>query len=104
MPVPLRANTIRRYSLVGIALLLTGYNGIVEGINAAHVADSPGMKVATAAQLLYGFGAAAALTAAVVRRRPVFPVLVVWGIAVVLTGALAPIVYAGRPLAWPNPR
>jgi hypothetical protein len=34
--------------------------GIVEGFNATHFADAPGMKVATAGQLLYGFSAAAA--------------------------------------------
>ena len=57
------SNTARavRSSLVVVALTLTGFNGIVEGLNAIHFADTPGMKVATATQLLYGFSAAAAL-------------------------------------------
>ncbi|HEV8357204.1 MAG TPA: hypothetical protein VGQ17_10610, partial [Gemmatimonadales bacterium] len=93
-----RAGAILRYTVVGIALLLTGYNGLIEGINATHVADTPGMKVATATQLLYGFAAVAAIAAIFVRRRLVFPILVGWGIALVLTGALAPVVYGGSSL------
>jgi len=85
-----------RYGIVIVALLLTGYNGVVEGINATRFADTPGMKVATATQLLYGLGAVAALAAMGFRRRLVFPILVVWGLAVTATGALAPVVYAGR--------
>jgi hypothetical protein len=92
------SNTARavRYSLVVVALTLTGFNGIVEGLNATHFADTPGMKVATATQLLYGFSAAAALVAMAVRRQLVFAILAVWSLALTATAVLAPVVYAGR--------
>jgi hypothetical protein len=91
---------VLRYSVVIVALLLTGYKGLVEGVNATHVADTPGMKVATATQLLYGVTAVAAILAMRLWPRLVFPILIAWGLAVTATGALAPVVYAGRPLGW----
>ena len=94
-PFP-RVATAFRYSLVGIALLLTAYNGVIEGINAMRVADTTGMKVATATQLLYGIAALVVLAMALFRRELVFPILVVWGLGVVFTAGLAPVVYAGR--------
>ena len=87
-----------RYSLVVVALLLTGYNGIVEGLNASNFADTLGMKVATATQLLYGFSAAAAFAAMGLRRQLVLPILAVWSLALTGTAILAPVVYAGRSL------
>lgn len=93
-----RVSAVLRYAVVAMALLLSGYNGIIEGIQATHVADTPGMKVATATQLLYGFAGIAAIAAIFLRRRLVLPILVAWGIAVVATGALAPVVYGGSSL------
>jgi hypothetical protein len=88
----------RSLRLLGVALplLLTAYNGLVEGVNATHFADTVGMRVATVTQLLYGVFGAAALLAIVFRPRWVFRLLLGWGVAVVATGLLAPIVYAGQ--------
>jgi hypothetical protein len=84
--------------VVIVALRLTAYNGLVEGINATRFPDTPGMKVATATQLLYGVAAVAALLSMRLRPRLVLPILVAWGLAVTATGVLAPVVYAGQPL------
>ncbi|MGH2375344.1 MAG: hypothetical protein ACRDIC_17965 [bacterium] len=89
-----------RLGLVAVALLLTGYNGLVEGVNATHYADTLGMKLATATQLGYGITALAALAAWALRPRAVLRILVVWGHAVVATGLLAPVVYAGHSVPY----
>lgn len=79
-----------------LPLLLTAYNGLVEGVNATHFADTAGMRAATVTQLLYGVLGAGALLAMVFRFQWVFRLLLGWGVAVVATALLAPIVYAGR--------
>jgi len=84
---------------VTVVVALTAYNGVVEGINATHYADTFGMKVATATQLAYGAFAVLALVAMAFRRRLVPRLLIPWGAAVVATGALAPVVYAGTSMA-----
>lgn len=85
-------------ALLVLLLLLTAFNGLVEGISATHYADTRGMRLATATQLLYGGLALAALGALAFRRRWVFGLLVAWGISVTVTATLAPVVYGGTPV------
>src|SRR5262245_50628274 len=81
-------------------LLFTTYNGFVEGYNMTHYWDTPGMKVATAFQLAYGVLGAVGLFVLVRRPRWSGVVLLGWCLAVTGAGLLAPIVYAGQPIAY----
>jgi hypothetical protein len=85
-------------SVLAAALLFTGYTGLVEGFHATRFAATRGMRVATAAQLLYGGCAVAALIALAVKRQWVFGLLVAWAVGGAATAGLAPVVYAGQPI------
>ena len=96
-------STTSRYLLaapLAACLLFTAYNGIVEGYRATHYAGTPGMKVATAFQLAYGVLGTVGLYVLV--RRPDWSRLALlgWSGAVVAEGLLAPIVYAGKGVAF----
>lgn len=95
--------TTGRYLLavpLALCLLLTTYNGIVEGYNATHYADTAWMKAATVFQLAYGVLGAIGLYAMV--RRPPWSrmVLLGWSLALVAEGFLAPVAYAGKGLSF----
>jgi hypothetical protein len=81
-------------------LLLTAYNGLVEGWNATHFADTLGMKIATALQLAYGVLGVVGLF--VLWRRPRWSrsALLGWSTTVTGEGALAPVVYAGKGIGF----
>jgi hypothetical protein len=103
-PYPLGIDMTRTWRILGLSvvvliLLVTTYNGLVEGMLATRFADTPGMRVATGTQLLYGVFGAATLVALMARRSWVVGLLSGWGLAVVLTAALAPVVYGGTSLA-----
>jgi hypothetical protein len=87
-----------RLTLIVALLLFTAYNGLYEGFNATRYGASVGQRVATGTQLAYGAFAVAALAAMVARRRWAGSLLVLWGIAVVATGALAPVVWGDTPV------
>jgi len=94
---------LRRHVLalpLAVFLLFTTYNGFVEGYNATHYADTPGMKVATGFQLAYGLLGALGLFVLV--RRPSWSriALMGWSLAVIAEGGLAPIVYAGKGISF----
>jgi hypothetical protein len=82
-------------ALIALVLLATAYNGVVEGLNATHAASTPGQRVATVTQLVYGVFAALALVGVAMRHPATTVVLVGWAIAVVATAGLAPVVYGG---------
>jgi hypothetical protein len=82
------------------ALAFTAYTGLTEGFKATgFAATTHGMRVATAAQLLYGGSAAAALLALAFRRQWVLGLLLVWAGAGAATAGLAPVVYGGQPVS-----
>ena len=95
----------RLWRIVGLgvlvaALAFTAYTGLTEGFKATgFVATTHGMRVATAAQLLYGGCAAAALLALAFRRQWVFGLLVGWAVGGAATAGLAPVVYGGQPVS-----
>ncbi|HEV8600168.1 MAG TPA: hypothetical protein VGQ69_12460 [Gemmatimonadales bacterium] len=81
-----------------ILLLVTGYNGLVEGVIATHHAGTAGMRVATVTQLLYGVCAVVALLALAAKQRWVLWPVAGWALAVIATAGLAPVVYGGTPV------
>ena len=81
-----------------IFLLAGAYNGLVEGINATHHADTPGMRVATVTQLLYGVAAVVALLALATKRAWSRWAVLGCFLAASVTGGLAPVVYGGEPV------
>ena len=88
-----------RYVVIVLMLGLSAYNGLLEGTNAVRFATTPGMKIATATQLLYGVAAACALAVMLMRRQLVPMLLVAWAAGLIITGALAPVVYGGTSIA-----
>ena len=81
-------------------LLLTAYAGLVGGIDGARSLATRGQRFAVTAQLLYGAFAVAALIAMAFRSRVALPILIAWGSALTVAGALAPVVWgeAGVPV------
>jgi hypothetical protein len=87
-----------RFLLIAAVLVLTGYLGIQEGINAVGDASSLGQKVAAVTQLLYGLFAVAAFVAALAKHRSTFVLLAIWGLMLTATAALAPVVWGETDL------
>jgi len=83
---------VRLWAVVAL-LLLCVYSGIVDGLDSARSAATPGQRIAGASQLVYGIAAAAALLALLLRRRWSMPLLLVWGASLTLTGGMAPVVW-----------
>ena len=81
-----------------LLLLVTAYNGLVEGVIATRHAGTPGMRVATVTQLLYGICSVVALLALATKRRWALWPVVGWAAAVIATAGLAPVVYGGAPV------
>ena len=79
-----------------IFLLAAAYNGLYEGINATHYADTPGMQAATVTQLLYGVTGFAALCGLLCRQQWVRWAVLGCFVAATLTALLAPVVYGGE--------
>lgn len=88
-----------RLTLVVLVLVLTAWNGLVDGLSAAKLATTPGVRVAAILQLLCGVSAGGALFSMVMDPPRVFSILVFWGIAFAATAAIAPVVAGGAPLS-----
>jgi len=87
-----------RLGLIVLILVLSGWNGIVDGLTAAKQASVQGVRLAAVLQLLSGVSAAGALFLMVMEPPRVFSMLVFWGIVLTATASLAPIVVGGAPL------
>jgi hypothetical protein len=88
------ASKLRLLAIAGF-LLLTGYFGIREGVPAIRSAVSVGQKVAAVTQLLYGLLGVAALLGVVTRDRWTTTLLTLWGLTLVATATLGPVVWGG---------
>lgn len=84
-----------RVAAIASLLMLTAYTGLVDGSSGLRSALTPGERATIGTQLAYGVCSVAALVAMFVRRRWVFPILVAWGLALTVTGGLAPVVFGG---------
>ena len=86
-----------RLALIVIVLVFMTWNGLDDGLSAAKLATTPGVRVAAVLQLLSGVAAAGALFAIVMEPPRVFSILVFWGIVFVATASIAPTVVGGAP-------
>jgi len=93
---PARAGRAIALGILVLLLLAAAYNGLYEGINATHYADTPGMRVATVTQLLYGVTGLAALCGLLFRQQWVRWAVLGCFVAATLTALLAPVVYGGE--------
>ena len=78
---------------VVVFLLLTAYTGIADGLDAFRSAARPLERAGAACQILYGGLAVVTLLASAIARRWILPLLLAWGGALTVTGALAPVVW-----------
>ena len=85
----------RAARLVAVVALLLGtvYTGIADGVGNVRSATEPLERVGVASQLTYGVFGAATLFASAIARRWMIPILLVWGVALTITGGLAPVVW-----------
>jgi hypothetical protein len=81
--------------LIVVVLGAAAWLGLTEGLEELQEAESPGQQVAASFQLLYG--AAALVSVITLFARPSWTVwaLVVWSVALTVTGTMAPVVWGG---------
>jgi hypothetical protein len=87
-----------RLAIVVIALVLTGYLGLVDGFNVARNSSTLLERLAAGAELAYAVLALLALAAIMRRHRAAGPLLEFWGAMLIATGTLAPIVWGHAPI------
>jgi hypothetical protein len=83
--------------IVVVVLLLLGcvWLGIKEGIDGSLDATTPLQRIAGGTQVLYGIGAIAALAGIYLRASWLKAALTGYGVALALTGGIAPIAWGG---------
>ena len=84
-----------RVGFVVALLLVSAYGGLVDGWSSLAGAVSIGQRITAATQLMYGVLSVACLVALVAARRLVRTLLVLWGIELTLTAALASVFWGG---------
>ena len=90
----------RRLSL-GTALLILvglGYVGLRNGLAEWSHADTPGQRLASVTEALYGLLGLVAGVGLVTRRTWTVPVVIAWAVSVTMTAGLAPVVWGGAGL------
>ncbi len=80
--------------LLVLLLLASGYLGLKDGVPLTREAHTAGQWAATCSELGYGVAAVAALVAWASRHAWQGRLLLVWAAALVVTSALAPVVWA----------
>lgn len=106
MPGPARSGRpgVRRFwarlrlAVIVVFLMLCGVGGLFEGGGGVGSARTLGPRIVAWAQLFYGAFALAALLAMIARRGWVFPLLLVWGAALIVAGGAASVVYGETSL------
>jgi hypothetical protein len=88
-----RAWEILRVGLVATTVAFCASAGIEDGMRAFTGAATAGQRVASVMQLLYGALSVAVLLAMALRPRWVAALLLGWGAALTVTGALATVVW-----------
>ena len=89
-----------RVGFVVALLLVSAYGGLVDGWSSLAGAVSIGQRITAATQLMYGILSVACLIALVAARRLVRTLLVLWGIELTLTAALASVFWGGSRSWW----
>jgi len=84
-----------RVGFVAGLVALCASTGIDGAMNEWRSAETAGQRAASATELLYGVLSIAVLLAMAFRPRWVTPLLVAWGGALTVTGALAAVVWGG---------
>ena len=84
-----------RVGFVAGLVALCAANGISGGMDEWRSAETAGQRAASVTEVLYGALSVAVLFAMALRPRWVTPLLVAWGAAITVTGALAAVVWGG---------
>jgi hypothetical protein len=88
-----RAWPVLRITLVVALVAVTAYGGISDGLDTVREATTRGQAIGAASQLAYGPLSLVVLLAMAFRPRWVTPLLAAWGLALTVTGTLAPVVW-----------
>jgi len=93
-----RAGEVVRVGFVAGLVALCASSGIGGAMDEWRSAETAGQRIASATEVLYGVLSVAVLLAMAFRPRWVTPLLVAWGAALTVTGAMAAVVWGGA--AW----